>query len=166
MFYRIKNNAIYDYANYNYGDDCLETDIVTQAQLDADKSLVIIQDGVLILNPDYDTEQATKREENFKTNFFEIAPIEGLFAGGWYRRVPKGYTSAIESLNTAFNAVTVLGKLPANTLTFYTAPDFADAEQCTEEWLVANAFKNAEMTTTEFGTFYATFLQAWNAAEH
>ena len=166
MFYRIKDNTIYDYAQHKYALDCLETNIVTTAQLDEDKSLVIIQDGVLVLNPDYDTEQATKREENFKTNFFEIAPIEGLFTGGWYRRVPKGYTSAIESLNTAFNAVTVLGKLPADTLTFYTAPDFADAEQCTEEWLVANAFKNAEMTTTEFGAFYATFLQAWNATEH
>lgn len=166
MYYRIKDNMLYDYADYKYAQDCIKTDIITKDELDADKSLVIVQDGVLILNPDYDTEQATKREENFKTNFFEIETIENVFTGGWYRRVPKGYTSAIESLNTAFNAVTVLGKLPADTLTFYTAPDFTDAEQCTEEWLVANAFKNAEMTTTEFGAFYATFLQAWNATEH
>lgn len=166
MFYRIKDNTIYDYAQHKYGDDCLETDIVTQAQLDNDKSLVIVQDGVLILNPNYDIEQTTKREEAFKANFFEIETIENVFAGGWYRRVPKGYTSAIESLSTAFNAVTVLGKLPEDTLTFYTAPDFTDAEQCTESWLVENSFKNAEMTAAEFGTFYATFLQAWNASEH
>jgi len=116
-------------------------------------------DGEIVINPDYDTEQTAKREAEFKTNFFEINT-------GWYRRKPKGYSSAIESLNTAFNAVTVLGKLPADTLTFYTAPDFTDAEQCTESWLVENSFKNAEMTATQFGTFYATFLQAWNASEH
>lgn len=134
---------------------------VTQSDLDNNYYLT-----EMLQTEEYEEEQTQKRENEFKTNFFEIAPIEGLFTGGWYRRVPKGYTSAIESLNTAFNAVTVLGKLPANTLTFYTAPDFADAEQCTEDWLVANAFKNAEMTTTEFGAFYATFLQAWNATEH
>lgn len=166
MYYRIKDNMLYDYADYKYAQDCIKTDIITKDELDADKSLVIVKEGEIVTNPDYESEQATAREAEFKDKFFEIAAIESLFTGGWYRRVPKGYSSAIESLNTAFNAVSVLGKLPANTLTFYTAPDFTDAEQCTETWLVENSFKNAEMTATEFGTFYATFLQAWNASEH
>lgn len=63
MFYRIKNNELMDYAEYKYALDCLETDIVTQAELDAHRNLVIVQDGVLVLNPDYEQEEAEKEAE-------------------------------------------------------------------------------------------------------
>lgn len=96
----------------------------------------------------------------FESEFFEIPNI------GWYRKVPKGYTSAIESLNTAFNAVLVLNSLPADYLIFYTKPDFTQDEQCTEEWLIANQFKNKAMTKEEFMQFYANFVTAWNNLEH
>ena len=107
-----------------------------------------------------DEQKTQERQAEFNKQFFNI---EGV---GYYRRQPKGYSSALESVNTAFNAVTIMGKLPENTLTFYKAPDFAIEEQCTEEWLVANSFKNAEMTTAEFGQFYASFITAWNMQEH
>lgn len=100
------------------------------------------------------------REQNFKNEFFEIPGY------GWYRRVPKGYSSAVESVNTAFNAVAVLGSLPTGSLIFYAKPDFSDANQCTEEWLVANQIKNSEMDAKTFGLFYAAFIQAWNSSEH
>ncbi|MBE7713700.1 MAG: hypothetical protein E7Z87_08145 [Cyanobacteria bacterium SIG26] len=103
---------------------------------------------------------AEENKAEFESKFFEI---EGV---GYYRKQPKGYQSAVESINTAFNMVTILGLLPANTLTFYTAPDFADAEQCTEEWLIDNSFKNEVMTAQEFGEFYAKFMTAWNTQEH
>ena len=105
-------------------------------------------------------EQAQKRKEEFKRQFFEIVNV------GFYRRQPKGYSSALESVNTAFNAVSIMGNLPANTLTFYKEPDYSDPTQCTEEWLVENSFKNKEMTTAEFGQFYASFITAWNTQEH
>ena len=105
-------------------------------------------------------ELAEARKEEFLKQFFKI---DGY---GYFRKQPKGYGSAVESLNTAFNIVTVLGNLPANTLTFYAEPDFTIAEQCTEEWLVENATKNEEMTPSEFGTFYAQFMMAWNTQEH
>ena len=101
-----------------------------------------------------------EREESFKNNFFKIKDA------CWFRKQPKGYNSAIESLNTAFNVVSVLGKLPANTLTFYIAPDFSIEEQCTENWLVKNSYKNEEMTPQEFSEFYASFMTAWNNEEH
>jgi hypothetical protein len=107
-----------------------------------------------------DDEKAQERKAEFEKQFFNI---EGV---GYYRRQPKGYSSALESVNTAFNAVSIMGKLPENTLTFYKAPDFTIEEQCTEEWLVANSFKNAEMTAQEFGQFYASFITAWNMQEH
>ena len=114
----------------------------------------------VLVDEKYQEEKALERKAEFEKQFFNI---EGV---GYYRRQPKGYSSALESVNTAFNAVTIMGKLPANTLTFYQAPDFAIEEQCTEEWLVANSFKNAEMTAQEFGQFYEKFITAWNTQEH
>lgn len=105
-------------------------------------------------------EIASQREISFKQDFFLIPSY------GWFRKVPKGYSSAVESLNTAFNAVTMLGNLPANTLIFYTAPDFTKPEECTEEWLIAHQTKNAQMNAQEFGQFYVDFMTAWNNQEH
>ena len=113
------------------------------------------------------TEEQTKtRQKDFEANFFEIPAIEGIFKGGWFRKQPKGYQSAVESINTCFNAVTVLGLLPADYLIFYTKPDFTDETQCSEEWLVANQFKNNTMTAQEFGQFYVAFMTGWNNQEH
>lgn len=120
----------------------------------------LLQNGEIVINPNYEAEQAEKREEKFKSNFFNITGY------GWYRKIPKGYSSAIESLNTVFNAVTVLGLLPAEYLTFYTQPDFTNAEQCTEEWLVANQTKNIQMTKEEFAVFFNTAVTIWNTQEH
>lgn len=122
--------------------------------------------GEIILNPNYEIEKARLRQKEFENNFFEIPAIEGIFKGGYYRKQPKGYQSAVESVNTCFNAVTVLGLLPADYLIFYTKPDFTDETQCTEEWLVANQFKNETMTAQEFGQFYVAFMTAWNTQEH
>ena len=110
-------------------------------------------------------EAAALREEEFKKDFFEVPNV------GWYRKVPKGYSSAVESMNTAFNNFSVMNKFgveefPADTLIFYQAPDFTKPEECTEEWLVAHQFKNRAMTAQEFGTFYMTFTNAWNNQEH
>lgn len=120
----------------------------------------IVVDGELVLNPNYEEEQAEEREASFKQSFFEIPNF------GWFRKVPKGYSSAVESLNTAFNAVTILQKLPANMLIFYQEPDFTKPEECTEEWLVEHQIFNQEMTAQEFGTFYMAFMTAWNTQEH
>ena len=120
----------------------------------------IYQDGLIVENPNYEQLQANARKEEFLNQFFKIDNY------GYFRKQPKGYGSAVESLNTAFNVVTIMSKLPANTLTFYAEPDFAIPEQCTEEWLVANSTKNAEMNATEFGVFYSQFMTSWNEQEH
>lgn len=114
----------------------------------------------LVLNPNWDEEQYIRREQEFKADFFLIPNY------GWFRKKPKGYSSAVESLNTAFNAVTIMGKLPANMLIFYTAPDFSKPEECTEEWLIEHQTFNAEMSAQEFGTFYVGFMTSWNTQEH
>ena len=116
--------------------------------------------GEIILNPSYNQEEADLREADFNSKFFNIPNF------GWFRKVPKGYASAVECLNLAFNNVSLLGKLPAETLIFYAQPDFTKPEECTEEWLIAHQTKNAEMTVQEFGEFYAGFSVAWNNTEH
>ena len=100
------------------------------------------------------------REKEFNNTFFKIAEY------GWYKKQPKGYSSAIESLNTIFNAVATIGFLPANYIAFYTKPDFAKKEQCTEEWLISNSFMNTEMTSEQFGLFYKVAVTLWNTQEH
>lgn len=96
----------------------------------------------------------------FKDKFFEISNV------GWFRKTPKGYGSAIEALNTAFNVVLSTSILPKGVLTFYKQPDFSKEEQCSESWLLENSFKNDEMTTIEFNAFYSSFVTAWNNEEH
>jgi hypothetical protein len=105
-------------------------------------------------------EVAEKREADFKADFFYIPDF------GWFRKQPKGYSSAVESLNTAFNAVTIMQKLPAGMLIFYQAPDFTKPEECTEEWLIEHQTYSVEMTAQEFGAFYVGFMTAWNNQEH
>ena len=70
MFYRIKEERLYDYAEYKYSEECLFTDIITQEELNVNPNKVIIQDGVLVSNPEYENEEAQKELERIKN----IAP--------------------------------------------------------------------------------------------
>lgn len=126
----------------------------------------VIYDFELMTVEEMKKKQAQARKTTFENQFFQIPSIENVFVGGWYRKKPKGYASAVESLNTCFNAVLALNKLPADTLIFYTQPDYSKADECTEEWLIAHQFKNEEMTKEQFMQFYSVFMTAWNATEH
>lgn len=101
-----------------------------------------------------------QRQAAFLRDFFNVTGI------GYYRKVPKGYQSAIESINTAFNICTKMGGLPANTLIFYQEPDFTKPEQCTEEWLVEHQIKLPAMDADAFANLYIAFVTAWNSEEH
>ena len=103
---------------------------------------------------------AKEREEIFLKSFFKVSNY------GYYRRQPKGYQSAIESINTAFNMCSVNNGLPANVLIFYPEPNFSSEQQCSEEWLVAHQIKLPAMTAEEFGILYDTFITIWNNEEH
>ena len=85
MFYRIIDQELKDYADYKYLEECQETDIITQEQLDKDNRQVIVEEYQeeipqeegepiiltkyrLALNPDYptialETAKAAKYEE-------------------------------------------------------------------------------------------------------
>ena len=114
----------------------------------------------LILNPNYDEEQAETREANFKKEFFKVNNF------GWYRKQPKGYQSAVESMNVLFNIANVTQEIQAGLVIFYQEPDFTVPEQCTEEWLVQHQIVMPAMTTQEFMQLYVAFMTAWNTEEH
>lgn len=103
---------------------------------------------------------AKDRKEAFLKDFFKV---DGY---GYYRRTPKGYQSAIESINTADRMCAKHNGLPADTLIFYQEPDFNNASQCTEEWLTEHQIKLPAMTVAEFDTLYNLFVTTWNKQEH
>lgn len=76
MFYRVKNNALLDFANTKYSDECLYTDIVTQEQLAKDVSQVMVVDNELVLNPNYEAEQEQKERERIAKLFLTGADVE------------------------------------------------------------------------------------------
>lgn len=125
----------------------------------------VIVDFELVTVEEAQEKQAEIRKQTFLEDFFKVGEY------GYYRRTPKGYQSAIESINTAFNNFILMQQagiteFPADVFIFYTEPDFTDPEQCTEEWLVAHQYKNNAWTAQEFGVFYSTFTRAWNNQEH
>lgn len=117
--------------------------------------------------------EAGMRQAAFEKEFFLIPAIMKQEVNGeevdvdvYYRRKPKGYTSAVESLVAAYTIAVAQGRLNAGIIKVYPVPDFNDPEQVTEEWLVANQISLPEMNTQEFMAFYAKFLVAWNTVEH
>lgn len=63
MFYRVKENNLYDYADYEYSDECIETNIITSAELTQHPNKVIVVNSVLALNPNYEEEEAEKERQ-------------------------------------------------------------------------------------------------------
>ena len=125
-----------------------------------------VTDGTV--NPDYS--EANVRKAAFEKEFFLIPSVlkgeDNEEIGVYYRRKPKGYSSAVESFLAALSVVTATGSLGAGIIKVYPIPDFEDPEQVTEEWLVENQISLPEMSAQEFGALYNRFLQAWNTLEH
>ena len=114
--------------------------------------------------------EAGMRQAKFEKEFFLI-PAATKDANEedidiYYRRKPKGYTSAVESFLAALSIVSATGSIGAGIIKVYPVPDFNDPEQCTEEWLVANQISLPQMNAQEFMALYNKFLVAWNTIEH
>lgn len=168
--FKEKKNMYYIYIENDQINGCGQCQCSNCLNIEVDKEIYddfienpdkyINQDGKIIINPNYEAQQQKKLEKEFDSHFFEIPNF------GYFRRIPKGYNSAVESLNTVCSAVTFMKSLPEGILTFYRKPDFTKPEQCTEEWITNNSYKNKAMTLDEFAVFYTTFITAWNTQEH
>lgn len=53
MWYRILDNKIYDYADWKYLDECKYTDVITTQEYDKDKDKIVVVNGEVYLNPEY-----------------------------------------------------------------------------------------------------------------
>jgi hypothetical protein len=122
---------------------------------DADR--YIYQDGEIISNPDYEEIKANERKAEFESKFIQTI-------WGWYRKQPKGYANAPQSIDIIFNIVNASGGFTeqvADMMLFYQQPDFDNAEECTEEWLVEHQYKHEPCSIQEFMQFYIAFQTAW-----
>ena len=98
MYYRIKNKELYDFADYKYSEECQETDIITQSELDKDKRQVIVEEYQeeiddteitkyrLSLNPDYAPIELEKaKKEKIREN--DAKRDEKLNSGVVYQEI-------------------------------------------------------------------------------
>lgn len=125
-----------------------------------DDEYVLEGDEYVIKDEAYEQRQTQKREDDFKSEFFNVVGF------GWYRKIPKGYQSAVESMNVLFNIANVSQGIQAGLIIFYQEPDFTKPEQCTEEWLINHQIVMPAMTLQEFMQLYVTFMTAWNNEMH
>lgn len=146
------------------GDLPEECALITQEQIvllnEKGKNYFLIENGVLIVNPNYEEEETEKRRARFLNDFFEVKNY------GYYRKMPKGYQSAVESMNVLFNIANLTKGLQAGLIIFYEEPDFSKQEECTEEWLIEHQIIMPAMTLEEFMQLYVAFMTAWNTEEH
>lgn len=105
-----------------------------------------------------------ERKARFLRDFFKVSL--GDLGVGYYRKKPKGYQSAVESINTAQIMCSKMNGLPAHILIFYQEPDFTKPEECTEEWLEQNQIIMSALTPERFDELYISFVTAWNTQEH
>lgn len=82
MFYRLKDNNIYDYADYEYADDCIYTNLCTLKSFENNREIYTIKDGQIEVVDNVDNVLAQKRKKEFETAFFETSL-------GWIRRKVK-----------------------------------------------------------------------------
>lgn len=79
MFYRIRDNKLYDYADYEYANDCLQTDKCTMMEFDRNRENYLIDNGELKELPNLPEVIAERRKNNFEKEFF-------FTSLGWIRR--------------------------------------------------------------------------------
>lgn len=158
-------------------------EIVKQPKLDEMGLPVLDDNGELIMEdvevekevPKYKTEYVTHTGVNLqawgKTEDDYIIQRQKVFASqflatslGNFRLQPKGYANAQQAMDVINTMATALGGLTeqlTNLIIFYPTPDFTKAEQCTEEWLVANQIKPSVMALADWQKFYLEFCQLY-----
>lgn len=115
MFYRIKEKMLFDYADYKYSDDCLETDIITKTELDKDNQQVIVKGKIIVLNPSYSDIEAEKIKQAKITKIkcaieeLDKKSIRALREGGNYSKTQtylEYYTEQISILRQELGGLT------------------------------------------------------------
>lgn len=155
-YYIQDNNKI---IGYDTDKERLETTIKISKYKNAEILVTedLIIDGKIITQEQYEQEQAQEREQTFYTHFIKTSL-------GNYRLEPKGYANAQQAMDVTNTMATALGGLTEQLVPlviFYETPDFSNAEECSEEWLVAHQKNPSVMTLEEWHKFYFEFCQLY-----
>lgn len=132
---------------------------------ETERPLVLSEDRTYYVFADTDEylqEQAEKRKEEFNNNFL-------ITSWGAFRKTPKGYSSAVEAVNTIFNMVNLQQAFTEQLtplLIFYEVPDFTKADECTEEWLVAHQKTHEACDLATFMQWYLEFQTVWASTQY
>ena len=73
MFYRIRENKIYDYADYQYANDCLHTDVCSKIEFEQNNENFIVENNEIKLIPNIEEVIAKRRQEKFEKDFFKTS---------------------------------------------------------------------------------------------
>lgn len=109
-------------------------------------------------------ETSAERKAEFLKDFFKVNL--GELGNAYYRKKPKGYASAVESIIAAQIICNMSNGLPEGILKFYKQPTFSKPEQCTEEWLEAHQIVLPALTVEQFNELFINFITSWNKKEH
>jgi len=140
--------------------------LITQEQITKlekyGKNYFIISNNTLVVNPNYAKAQEKERQKNFESKFIETS-------WGWYRKMPKGYANAPQSIDIIDRLVSKFDGFTAQInemMLFYQKPDFSKEKECTEDWLVAHQYKHGICSKEDFDTFYLDFQIRWAANQY
>lgn len=121
---------------------------------------------------DYGQNQTIIKAEKASTNVDRQLDFESKFietSWGWYRKEPKGYSNAPQSIDIIDRLVAKFNGFASqinDMMIFYQEPDFSVPEQCTEEWLIAHQYKHGVCTKQEFDEFYIDFQTRWAISQY
>ena len=79
MFYKVFENRVYEFADEKFKEDWIETTLCKMQEFMAHPNKYVLQDGVLVINPNYEQEQTEARKKQFNNEFFQTSL-------GWIRR--------------------------------------------------------------------------------
>lgn len=63
MFYEVKDNELYEWADYKFSNSCKEIQDITMEEYNEEPYKLIISEGELIPNPDYEQEKERRERE-------------------------------------------------------------------------------------------------------
>ena len=164
-FYKVDDNlSVQEIKTIGDQEGCYIVDKTTGDLIKQNPDKFKIVDNQVIAKTDeeYQAEQAEKQKQKFYDNFV-------VTTWGAFRKTPKGYSSAVEAVNTVFNMVNVAQAFTeelAKLLIFYEVPDFADSEQCTEEWLISNQKNHEACDLHTFMSWYLEFQTVWAQTQY
>ncbi len=79
MFYKVFENRVYEFADEKLKEDWIETTLCTMKEFMTHPNKYVLQDGILVINLNYEQEQVEARKKQFNNEFFQTSL-------GWIRR--------------------------------------------------------------------------------